>query len=392
MRHSALFVPVLGLVAGGTLLSTAIVSGAAATTRTDAATGAAATAAAGAGTGAGTDAVAGAVAVRAVPRPVEREAADTKAEQRAVQRYWTEARMEAARPLAALVPGKEGARLTAAAKAAQAAADPVTVPATVPEGPDSAGGTGGTGGTGGDGTVTVTRGAAARPSTGSPWTRGGAITRTAGRVFFTYQGRNASCSASAVTSENRSTVMTAGHCVRMGGAFHGNWVFVPGYENGDRPHGTWVATTLYTTPQWNNSEDVNHDVASAVVAPLNGRALTDAVGGQGVAFNQPRRRQMHSFGYPAGAPYDGSRLVYCAGRAFDDFLMTRDIGLNCTMTGGSSGGPWFLDFDEGTGLGTLNSVNSFKYGFAAGWMFGPYFGTEAQAVYEAAQTTGTSRE
>ncbi|GAA3038819.1 peptidase [Streptosporangium longisporum] len=385
MRRNARFVPVLGLVAGGTLLSTAIATGATAATGTGAGRTTGTTVSAGTERGTAAPVTTGDTArgradrtgragtARAVPEPVEREAADTTAEQRTVRRYWTEARMEAAKPLAALVPTKDGARLTAAATRAQAAADPVSVPATTPDGE----------------TVTAVRGTAARPSNGAPWTRGGAIATTTGRVFFTYQGRNASCSASAVTSENRSTVITAGHCVRMGGAFHGNWVFVPGYRNGERPHGTWVATTLYTTPQWNNSEDVNHDVASAVVAPLNGRSLTDVVGGQGISFNQQRRRQMHSFGYPAGAPYDGSKLVYCAGRAFDDFMMTRDLGLNCTMTGGSSGGPWFLDFDESTGSGTLNSVNSFKYGFASGWMFGPYFGTEAQAVYEAAQTTGT---
>ncbi|WP_344866841.1 peptidase, partial [Planomonospora alba] len=224
---------------------------------------------------------------------------------------------------------------------------------------------------------------------GAAWTRGGTVAAATGRVFFTYQGRSASCSGTAVTSENRSTVITAGHCVRMGGAFHGNWVFVPGYTAGERPYGTWVATTLYTTPQWNDSEDLDHDVAAAVVAPLDGRRLTDVVGGQGIAFNQARRQPMHSFGYPAAAPYDGSRLVYCSGRAFDDFLTSRDLGLGCDMTGGSSGGPWFLRFDEGTGTGTLNSVNSFKYGFAADRMFGPYFGAEAQAVYQAAQRTDT---
>ncbi|WP_030904391.1 trypsin-like serine peptidase [Streptosporangium amethystogenes] len=363
MRRTARLIPLLTAVAGSTLLTATIAHGA-----TDTGAGAG-----GPGRGGGV------TAARAVPQPVEKEAADTKAEQRTVQRYWTEARMEAAQPLATLVPEKDGARLTSAAIAAQAAADPVSIPATTPNG-----GTVPAAGMAAKGTAAV------RASTGAPWTRGGAIARTTGRVFFTYQGRNASCSANAVTSENRSTVITAGHCVRMGGAFHSNWVFVPGYQNGDRPYGTWVATTLYTTPQWNNTEDINYDVASAVVAPLNGRSLTDVVGGQGVSFNQSRRAQMHSFGYPAASPYDGSKLVYCAGRAFDDFLMSRDIGLNCTMTGGSSGGPWFLGFNESTGLGTLNSVNSFKYDFASGWMFGPYFGTDAQAVYEAAQTTGAS--
>ncbi|ACZ84951.1 trypsin-like serine peptidase [Streptosporangium roseum] len=342
MRRRARLVPIITLVAGSTLLPAAVAHSA----------GAAA----------------------AGPQPIGKEAADTTTEQRTVRRYWTEAKMETAQPLDTLAPKKDAVRLTAAAIAAQAAADPVSVPATSPAG---------------DGVTAARASAAARASTGSAWTRGGAITTTAGRVFFTYQGRNASCSGNAVTSDNGSTVITAGHCVKMGGAFHGNWVFVPGYDRGDRPHGTWVATTLYTTPQWNNSEDINYDVAAAVVAPLNGRSLTDVVGGQGVSFNRARRQQMHSFGYPAAAPYGGSKLVYCAGRAFDDFLMSRDIGLNCNMTGGSSGGPWFTDFDEGTGLGTLNSVNSFKYGFAAGWMFGPYFGTEAQAVYEAAQGAGT---
>jgi hypothetical protein len=67
--------------------------------------------------------------------------------------------------------------------------------------------------------------------------------------------------------------------------------------------------------------------------------------------------------------------------------MTRDLGLRCNMTGGSSGGGWFQGFDESTGLGWLNSVNSFKYDFAPNFMFGPFFGNEAQAVYQAAQGT-----
>ena len=130
----------------------------------------------------------------------------------------------------------------------------------------------------------------------APWTGGGAITTTTGRVFFTYQGRK-----------------------------------------------------------------------------------TDAVGGQGVAFDQPRRQQMHTFGYPAAAPYDGAKLIYCSGRTFDDVLMPKDQGLTCDMTGPS--------FDEKTGLRPQNSVNSFKYNFAPNWMFGPYFGAEAQAVHQAAQST-----
>ncbi|MEW9548298.1 serine protease [Nonomuraea sp. NPDC050783] len=308
--------------------------------------------------------------------PVGWAGADTWSERRTVLSYWTPQRMLAARPLDTPAPRRSSR-----------------------SGPTQ-------------GTPWATRGAALTTTSGRPyavrpvsaarrpaevvrnspglrWVDGGAVTRTVGRVFFTTaDGRNSACSGTAVTSANESVVMTAGHCVKLNGAAHRNWVFVPGFDNGRRPFGTWAATTLLTTRQWNADEDINFDVAAAVVAPLQGRTLTDVVGGQGVAFNQPRRRQMFSFGYPAAAPFDGSRLIYCSGRAIDDTVQTRDLGLRCTMTGGSSGGPWFQGFDGSTGQGWLNSVNSFKYDFAPNFMFGPFFGDEAMAVYRAAQSVG----
>ncbi len=223
------------------------------------------------------------------------------------------------------------------------------------------------------------------PNTGSPWTGGGAVVQTAGRVFFTTGGRNASCSGNAVTSTNRSVVITAGHCVKYQGSWHTNWAFVPAYAAGAAPFGTWTARATLSTPQWTASEDINYDIGAAVVNQLDGRSLTDVVGAQGIAFNQPRRQPMYSFGYPAAAPYDGSRLIYCSGTAIDDFLLSRDHGLNCTMTGGASGGPWFVRFNEATGTGLVNSVNSFKYVFLP-HMFGPYFGTDAQNLHATAQT------
>ncbi|WP_460444100.1 trypsin-like serine peptidase, partial [Amycolatopsis cihanbeyliensis] len=222
------------------------------------------------------------------------------------------------------------------------------------------------------------------PTTGEPWAGGGAVAQTAGRVFFTMDGRAASCSGDAVTSGNRSVALTAGHCVKYQGTWHTDWIFVPGYDDGQAPFGEWVAKATLTTPQWEASEDINHDVGAAVVEPLDGRSLTDVVGGQGVAFNQQRDQDMYAFGYPAADPYDGSTLIHCSGSTFTDFLLSSDHGMSCDMTGGSSGGPWFLRFDEATGLGVQSSVNSFGYTFLPGYLFGPYFGAEAQELYERA--------
>ncbi|MEU8266862.1 trypsin-like peptidase domain-containing protein [Sphaerisporangium sp. NPDC049002] len=330
------------------------------------------------------------------PRPVVHDAADSKTEQGVVKRFWTPAKMAAARPLD-LVRSRGGRTTTApsggagsvapgshSVKRADTPAAPVT-PTTPPPPVTSASPSASPSPAATPSASPTPVSVMAARSTGAPWAGGGAIVKTEGRVFFTYQGRGASCSGTAVSSANKSVVLTAGHCVKLGGTFHTNWVFVPGYRDGARPYGTWVATNLLTTTQWNTSEDMNYDVAAAVVAPLNGERLVDVVGGQGIAFNQARGQQMYAFGYPAASPYDGSKLIYCGGRVFDDYLISTDQGLSCDMTGGSSGGGWFTSFNRSTGLGTLNSVNSFKYNFAPYWMFGPYFGPEAQAVYTSAQ-------
>ncbi|GLW62649.1 peptidase [Actinomadura rubrobrunea] len=288
------------------------------------------------------------------PSPVAKLQATDDAEQQRVLRFWTPERMRSAVPMEKLFKPKHDSRWKQVRRGQAQVLPPTTL--SIPNG-------------------------------GSPWTGGGQVTQTAGRVFFTYQGRTASCSGNAVTSANKSTVITAGHCVKLDGAWHTNWVFVPGYDNGERPYGTWTASKTLATPQWTASEDINYDVGAAVVNELDGRKLVDVVGGQGIAFNQPRRQSMYAFGYPAASPYDGSRLIYCSGQTIDDFLLSNDHGLNCDMTGGSSGGPWFLNFNESTGTGIQNSVNSFKYNFLPNYMFGPYFGTDAQNLYNTAQSS-----
>ncbi|MEV6666734.1 trypsin-like serine peptidase [Streptomyces nigra] len=296
------------------------------------------------------------------PSPARVHSVPASAQQQA-RDFWTPERMRSAVPLDLL---DADARST---DAAPRAGRPATVAPTVPTA----------------GTADV--GPAAFPNGGGAWTGGGAVVNTAGRVFFTYQGRTASCSGNAVTSANKSTVITAGHCVKLEGAWHTDWVFVPGYHDGQAPHGRWTATKTLSTPQWTASEDINYDVGAAVVAPLDGQRLTDVVGGQGLAFNTGYNLRMYAFGFPAAAPYDGQKFIYCSGTTNRDFLLSNDHGMGCDMTGGSSGGPWFTQFNEATGTGLQSSVNSFKYNFLPNRMYGPYFGADAQNLYQAAQSS-----
>ena len=237
-------------------------------------------------------------------------------------------------------------------------------------------------------------------NSGSPWTGGGAVVDTTGKVLFTMGGVDYVCSGSTVDDSSNSTsmILTAGHCLYddAANAFATNWLFVPNYEASETfdcdaaIYGCWTADALVTTTAWAGS-DFNHDYAFAIVGPggHSGEALQlDAVvGTQSIAFNQSHPATVHSFGYPHASPYDGQDLIYCDGLdVVDGWGGSTDFGLKCDMTGGSSGGPWFLDFNEGSGTGTLTSVNSFKYtaGKYKSYMFGPYLGSYAESTYNAA--------
>ncbi|WP_245580144.1 trypsin-like serine peptidase [Arthrobacter castelli] len=208
-----------------------------------------------------------------------------------------------------------------------------------------------------------------------------------GKVFFTLGGADYVCSANSVVSDNENTVATAGHCLKDGaGAWASKFAFVPAYQNGEAPYGVWAATALYATSQWERSGNISYDTGFAVVSNPNGSAsLSDTVGASGVAFNQPRGLEYKAFGYPAGPPYNGAYLYSCSGTAIQDsFGQSQSQGIPCDMTGGSSGGPWFIGSSS---TGVQNSVNSFGYSTVPNTMFGPYWGASIQDAYSRASNS-----
>lgn len=252
--------------------------------------------------------------------------------------------------------------------------------------------------------------------TGAHWTKGGAVFNTTGKVLFTMASVDYVCSGSVVADSSATTslVLTAGHCAydESGHAFATNWMFVPAYEDGGsiitNPNGThsfscdtvrygcWTAQALVTTSAWASGNGslgaFNDDYAFAVVG-AGGKTgesnqLDTRVGANQIGFNVAHPTTVYAFGYPQAPPYDGQALTYCSGNDVKDtWGGTTDYGLNCNMTGGSSGGPWFTNFDETNGTGTLNSVNSFKYTYGplSKNMFGPYFDAYTEKTYNAAK-------
>jgi hypothetical protein len=197
-----------------------------------------------------------------------------------------------------------------------------------------------------------------------------------GAVFIREDGGYGRCSGTSVTAPNKSLVITAGHCVFENGRWSGRrWVFVPGYRHGERPFGTFIAHWLGTTPQWHRAENDNFDVGAAVVGRNErGELLAQAVGADRlVTGRHPRAFDVR--GYPVARPFNGGTLQVCQGAAsvghdFQTLLMPGplDLGVQCRISGGASGGGWFIDGD------LLDGVTSGSYTEDPATVYGPYFG------------------
>jgi V8-like Glu-specific endopeptidase len=212
---------------------------------------------------------------------------------------------------------------------------------------------------------------------------------TVGKLFFTgATGQDLVCSGTAVMSNNHSVVDTAGHCIYWHGDWVHNVIFCPLYENGTTPYGCWAARDLEAPSDWIDARpgDYHHDFGMAIVAPNSEGLLTDLVGGAGWAYNQPVTQPFYAYGYPAAHPFDGQTRQSCE----SSLGTTRKHGggtvvsIPCNMTGGSSGGPWFIQIG---GNWYLNGHNDFISILQPGHMFSPYYDDTWYALYTRAQQT-----
>ena len=284
-------------------------------------------------------------------------AAKEAAEHRRILAYWTPERMAAAKPRDIVVP--LGTKPASRAK------------------PTKPGG----------------GGSASSPSAnslGATWSFGGAVAETTGKVFFTLGGANYVCSGSLVQSNdpNVQIVSTAGHCAHEGDGsgrdgYATNFTFRPGWDGTQNaPVYTASSANLHATTNWQSSGAAHgaypDDAAFARVTGSGVSAAPPAVtftGGTG-------DRQVYAFGYPAARKYKGNTLTYCSGITSFRYDGDDTLSIGCDMTGGSSGGPWFESFANGSGVQT--SVNSYGYSGVTR-MFGPVFDSlQEGAAFKAA--------
>jgi V8-like Glu-specific endopeptidase len=220
---------------------------------------------------------------------------------------------------------------------------------------------------------------------------------TEGKVFFhdSRGGGNFVCSGSVINSKNLSVVFTAGHCVVAGGSgataaganWYTNWMFCPAYKDGSCPLGIWTARRLASLNGWISGNDFQWDIGAAVMnVNAGGKPIVNVLGGQGLAWNWSPVQDFIDLGYPQAAPFNGNRLIECdAGYAVSDgnYGDPSPIGIGCDMTGGSSGGSWYIHWSGGGGQ--RNGHNDYKYGSQPLAVYSPYYGNGAVNLFNFAQ-------
>jgi hypothetical protein len=212
------------------------------------------------------------------------------------------------------------------------------------------------------------------------------VVRITGKVFFRMNNRDYVCSGSLIKddSENFAVVITAGHCVwdnSTKGGFATNWSFFPSYDTQYKANSKgFSANRLYVRKDFSlqtsfNSTAILNDFAFAVIdsndSLLNPGNLPGLVDSQNFFSKNDRA---FAFGYPQASPYNGKELIYSSGLlSTDPGMADKTWKLASNLTGGASGGPWYQNYMSGDSVGTVGSVNSYKYTTDPGSMYGPKF-------------------
>ncbi len=179
------------------------------------------------------------------------------------------------------------------------------------------------------------------------------------------------CTGTMVT---RTLVLTAAHCLYGNGAFKRAVSFTPGAAlDGSAPHGTWGAYAWWVPDQF-IAGDYSMDFGLVEIGPAsNGVFLGDRIGMWDITPNirWGSGARAYLVGYPQSGFWSSAAGGFGRGQyACDsrwDVVQKREIGgwsvaTRCTMNQGASGGPWFVELNDGRW--TVGGVNSRCTAFA----------------------------
>jgi V8-like Glu-specific endopeptidase len=192
----------------------------------------------------------------------------------------------------------------------------------------------------------------------------------AGKLFFNNGASTFVCSASLI---KRGLVVTAAHCVASFGAsrFYTNWRFVPAYNNGTAPFGTWTVASARVMTSYFNGTDAcaqrgvicTNDIAVLTLTPQAGaypgpRTGFLGYGVNGYSYNGSGQALITQLGYPVALD-NGALMERTDSQGFTAASFSNNTVIGSLQTGGSSGGPWVVN------LGVAPALNGTSFGTTA---------------------------
>ena len=226
-----------------------------------------------------------------------------------------------------------------------------------------------------------------------------------GKLLFTKNSENYSCSASFVSSSSKKLLVTAAHCVHAGkgGGWFTNMIFIPHYGRGQQG---LPVKKMMTFQYWVDNaipddgmtfkemwSDVGFGTIDTSVLPDTLKKPAEYYGAHGFGHSSLTDFEARIVGYPAN-PGDTEIPQSCVASAKKDTHFDLPIGFydllkadcNVSDARGASGGPWLQLYDASTGVGWLNGVTSSEND--DGYLYSTVFNNRIYGLYTDAVNSG----
>lgn len=183
--------------------------------------------------------------------------------------------------------------------------------------------------------------------------------KATGKLYFLIGSNTYMCSASLIKN---GVIVTAAHCVANYGEqqFYTGWQFIPGYRNGVAPFGiqtayqAWILGSYYDGTDGCYVEGIicPDDVAVIILNYMPGttkyvgkRTGFYAYNYDGYGFTPGLMSQITQLGYPAGLDY-AAYMERTDSYGVTNTTYSNNTVIGSNMDGGSSGGPWLINFGK----------------------------------------------
>jgi len=184
--------------------------------------------------------------------------------------------------------------------------------------------------------------------------------RATGKLYMTFGTSLFVCTASVIA---KGLLVTAAHCVHRYGEGANGWPAAVRFEpalhgNAKPPYGTWRAKEWWIPKVYFDGTDTctvkgvvcENDIAVVVLEKTAGKFIGQVVGTYGYKSDEygyfdflgQRATHITQLGYPLSNYGDGKMMIRTDSLGYQDNPSNVIIG--SAQTGGSSGGPWLMNF------------------------------------------------